>query len=55
MTLTPEERAKAQETAKIQAQTTAMTFLKGYLKIMGCAVVGAIVLMLGLCSLLFHH
>ncbi len=55
MSLSPEERARAEETARIHAQTTAKTNLKAYLKFMGCASLGGLVLMLGLCSMLLHH
>ena len=54
MALTPEEAARAQEMARIQATTTAKTFFKGYLKIMGFAILGGVLLMLGLCTMLTH-
>lgn len=52
MAMTPEERAKAEEAARIQTVTMAKTGFAMYLRCMGIAALVGLLLMLGLCSIL---
>lgn len=52
MPMTPEERAKAEEDARIRTVTMAKTGFMMYLRCMGIAALVGLVLMVGLCSML---
>lgn len=52
MALTPEERARVEEEARVAMMAQAKAGGKLALKVFGCLGIGLVVLMLGLCSMI---